>query len=213
VISQEQIQIEQIIHQLYEKTRFDKVKAFKGVAKSAFRPMQPLDFKDVALSISKEQGEHLKELIIKDGHKNIVEFGTSFGISTLFLAQGALETRGHIITTELIQSKAERAINSFKEAGVNHIIETRIGDAMETLKGHVEPIDLLLLDGWKNLYLPLFSMLEANFHTNTVIYVDNAEMAETNQFLQVVKQNSKYKLSSEGNGRVVLITIKKDNNE
>lgn len=200
--------IDATINQLFDDAKFDKLKIMKGLAKSVFRPMQPSDFKDAYLSISKEQGVELVKLIKANNLKNIVEFGTSFGISTLFLAQGALETNGHIITTELLASKAQKAIENFEAAGVNDLIEVRIGDAMETLKNHVEPIDLLLLDGWKDLYLPLFRMLEPNFHSRTLVYVDNADMSETKAFLRTISLDQKYQLQTKFDGKVVLISKK-----
>ena len=196
------------LNQLFKASKYDYFKMIKSVAKTRFRPMQPADFKDVYLSISKEQGEDLKQLIQKKNIKNIVEFGTSFGISTLFLAQGVMHTGGQIITTELIELKAKKAIENFTKAGVNELIEVRIGNALDTLKGHHEPIDLLLLDGWKDLYLPLFQMLESNFHKNTIVYVDNADMGEVQAFLRTVNQNPKYQLQSKHDGKVVLITLK-----
>ena len=208
MITSQQNQINTTISELFEDSKYDMLKMMKGAAKSVFRAMQPLDFKDAYLSISKEQGESLVKLITDNKLKNSVEFGTSFGISTLFLAQGVIETGGHIITTELIDSKAKKAIENFEKAGVSDLIEVRVGDAMETLKSHDEPIDLLLLDGWKDLYLPLFQMLEPNFHSNTFIYVDNAEMSEVKAFINVIRQNSKYQLQSQFNGKVVLITLK-----
>ena len=147
-------------------------------------------------------------MIKENNIKHIVEFGTSFGISTLFLAQGVIETGGSIITTELIESKAQKAIENFKRAGVNNLIELRIGDAMNTLKNHTEPIDLLLLDGWKDLYLPLFQMLETNFHSNSIVYVDNADMADSRSFLNTVAQNSKYQLHYQHSGKVAIIRLK-----
>ncbi|MGB3145684.1 MAG: class I SAM-dependent methyltransferase [Maribacter sp.] len=209
MIVSQQNKITATLNELFEDAKYDMLKTMKGAAKSAFRPMQPTDFKDAYLSISRKQGEDLKLLIKENNLKNIVEFGTSFGISTLFLAQGVLETEGHIITTELIESKAQKAIDNFKKAGVNDLIEVRVGDAMKTLKNHDKPIDLLLLDGWKNLYLPLFEMLESNFHANTFIYVDNAEMTDTKAFLNSISQNKTYNLQSLFGGKVVLITIKK----
>ncbi|WP_299110109.1 O-methyltransferase [uncultured Winogradskyella sp.] len=209
MITSPQNQIKTTISELFEDSKYDMLKMMKGAAKSIFRRMQPLDFKDAYLSISKEQGQGLIKLIKDNKLKNIVEFGTSFGISTLFLAQGVIETGGHIITTELIDSKAQKAIDNFKKARVSDLIDVRIGDAMETLKNHDDPIDLLLLDGWKDLYLPIFQMLESNFHSNTFIYVDNAEMAETKAFINVIRQNSKYQLKYQFGGKVVLITIKK----
>ena len=107
-------QIESTIEQLFNDSKNDHFKIMKGFAKSIFRSIQPADFKDVYLSISKEQGIELTELIVKNNLKNIVEFGTSFGISTLFLAQGVKKTNGKIISTELIESKAKRAIQNWR---------------------------------------------------------------------------------------------------
>lgn len=195
------------ITELYKDSKNDYLAMMKGVAKSIFRPIQPYDFKDAYLAISEEQGKDLVKLIKANNIKKVVEFGTSFGISTLFLAEGVMETGGSIITTELIESKAQKATENFKKAGINDLIELRVGDAMETLKNYNESIDLLLLDGWKDLYLPLFRMLEPNFHSKTVIYVDNADMAESRSFLNTVRQNSKYKLQSKYHGKVMLITL------
>ena len=206
VLHQENIKATLI--ELYNDAKNDKTRIIKGLVKSIIRPMQPEDFKHAYLSITEEQGLFLVDLIKKNKLKNIVEFGTSFGISTLFLAQGALETKGRIITTELIASKAEKAMENFKKAEVSNIIDVRIGDAMQTLQNHKAPIDLLFLDGWKDLYQPLFNMLESNFHTNTIIYVDNANMTESRAFLKEVGRNDKYTLESIFDGKVVLIRIK-----
>lgn len=203
-----QNKVSDTITELYIDSRNDKVKMMKGAVKSLLGKMQPSNFEDVYLSISSDQGEHLTKLILQHKLKNIVEFGTSFGISTLFLAQGAMETGGHIITTELLESKAKRAIENFKKAEVHDIIEVRIGDAMDTLKNHNQPVDLLLLDGWKNLYLPVFRMLEHNFHKGTYIYVDNANMAESKTFLNTIASSNKYNLVPMFNGSVVLVNLK-----
>ena len=201
-----QQQIETTISKLYKDARNDYLRMMKGAAKSIFRPLEPSDFKDAYLAISPEQGKDVAQLIKAKNIKNIVEFGTSFGISTLFLAQGVKATGGHIITTELIESKAKKAIENFKDAGVSDLIEIRIGNALETLKNHNAPIDLLLLDGWKDLYLPLFQMLEPNFQSDTIVYVDNADMTETRKFLKVVSRNSNYRLHPKFGGKAVLIS-------
>jgi len=199
--------IETLLNELIIDSKNDNIKMMKVSSKSSFRLKKPADFKDMYIPISKNQGEDLIQLIVKNKLRNIVEFGTSFGISTLFLALGAIETDGRIITTELIESKAKKAIENFNRAGVNKFIEVRVGDASETLKNHSEPVDLLVLDGWKNLYLTIFQMLEPNFHNNSIIYVDNADMLETQVFLEAIRKKSKYKLTTKDNGKVVLIYI------
>lgn len=201
-----QQQISATLEHLYQDAKHDYLKMIGGAAKSIFRPIRPADFKDAYLSISREQGEYLVRIMRENNLRNIVEFGTSFGISTLFLAKGALAVGGRIITTELIESKARKAISNFEEAGVADLIDLRIGDALATLKDHKEPIDLLLLDGWKNLYLPLFRLLEPNFHPKTLIYVDNAEMADSRTFLKEVGQDSQYRFEALFGGKAVLIS-------
>lgn len=208
MLVKEKNQIELILNQLFKDAQNDGFKIMKSFIKSAFRDIKPIDFKDAYLSISKNQGENLAQLIKDNTLKNIVEFGTSFGISTLYLAKGALETKGSIITTEIIPSKAKKAIENFKKANVLDFIEVRIGDAMQTLENHNTPIDLLFLDGWKDLYLPLFKMLESNFYKKTIIYVDNANMAVTETFLNTIRKNPKYQFTPKFNGKVVLIHLK-----
>lgn len=197
--------IDSVLNALFQDAKRDYLRMFKSAAKSVMGEFKPENFKDVYLSISREQGEGLQELIEKYGLKNMVEFGTSFGISTLFLAKGALTTGGSIITTELLESKAKKAEENFERAGVGELIEVRVGDAMETLKGHNEPIDLLLLDGWKDLYYPLFKMLEPNFHQGSFIYVDNADMNETKRFLSKIEATKEYQLQTLHGHKVVLI--------
>ncbi len=197
--------IQTTLNYLFDDAKNDNLKVIKGFAKSVFRPIQPKDFEDVYLSISRKQGEELVKLIKKHDIKNMVEFGTSFGISTLFLAEGAIATNGNIITTELLTTKAKKAVDNFEKAGVSHLIEMRTGDAMTTLKNHDQPIDLLFLDGWKDLYLPLFNMLVPNFHAQTIIYVDNADMKESKSFLNTIRQNKDYQLQSKYDEKVVLI--------
>ncbi|APA65907.1 O-methyltransferase [Maribacter sp. 1_2014MBL_MicDiv] len=193
---------------LYEDAKYDDIRIMRALTKSILGPIRPIHFKDTYLAISKKQGEDIVHLIKENRIKNVVEFGSSFGISTLYLAEGILETNGSIVTTELIDSKAKKAIENFKNAGVDHLIEMRIGDAMETLKGYAEPIDLLFLDGWKDLYLSLFLMLEPNFHSKTIVYVDNAEMHDTKRFLKAIQQTNKYHLTPKYDGKVVIIKSK-----
>lgn len=208
MITKQENKVEATLRELFNDSKYDGLKMMKGAAKSIFRPMQPSDFAEAYLSISPGQGAHLKKLIVNRNLKNVVEFGTSFGISTLFLAQGVMETGGHIITTELLESKARKARSNFKKAEVDHYIEVKVGDAMETLRSHKQRIDLLLLDGWKDLYLPLFRMLESNFHRETIIYVDNANMSDSQSFLREIANEGRYDFEYIFGDTVVLITLK-----
>ncbi|MEM6643515.1 MAG: class I SAM-dependent methyltransferase [Bacteroidota bacterium] len=202
------LKVERTLEKLLSDARNDYLRISQGLMRSFFRPAQPSDFKNAYLSISSQQGKELEQLIIENEVRNVVEFGTSFGISTLYLAHGIIETEGKIITTELLSSKAKKARENFEDADVSDLIELKVGDALETLKDHEESIDLLVLDGWKNLYLPLFQLLKPNFHENTLIYVDNADMAEASAFLAIVKQMNQYDIEERNEGKVAVLRCK-----
>jgi predicted O-methyltransferase YrrM len=105
--------------------------------------------------------------------KRIVEFGTSFGVSTIYAAAAARDTGGQVIGTELEPSKRERALANVAEAGLADVVDVRLGDALETLRDVPAPIDLVLLDGWKELYLPVLRLLEPKLRPGSIVLADN----------------------------------------
>jgi predicted O-methyltransferase YrrM len=126
------------------------------------------------IPISPEQGEFLYVTVRALGARNIVEFGTSFGISTIYLAAALKDSdSGCVISTELEPNKCRTAQKNLEEAGVAEFAEVRAGDAMETLKGLSEPVDLVLLDGWKDLYLPVLELIKPNLRPGSVVLADN----------------------------------------
>ncbi len=145
--------------------------------------------------MSREQGIRMYELILESKAKNIIEFGTSFGISTLYLGAGAKENGGKVITTELLEEKAKIAKQNFKEAKLDDYIELREGDAMQTLQDSRENIEFVLLDGWNDLYLPLLKMLEPKFKDGCIIITDNVNFSSANSFLEYVRNHKHYKSS------------------
>jgi predicted O-methyltransferase YrrM len=133
--------------------------------------------KDYALPVSRETGKLLYMLARASGAGEIVEFGTSFGLSTLHLA-AALRDNGYgrIITSEFEPSKIARARNNLAAGGLADLVEIREGDALETLaSGLPNRIDLLLLDGAKSLYMDVLGLVEGRLGAGAVIVADNAD--------------------------------------
>ena len=126
------------------------------------------------IPISQEQGEFLYLTARSQPARTIVEFGTSFGISTIYLAAALKDNGGgRVITTELQPNKCSRAQTNLEQAGVAEFADIRAGDAMETLKGLTEPVDLVLLDGWKDLYLPVLELIKPNLRPGSIVLADN----------------------------------------
>lgn len=129
----------------------------------------------------------------------IVEFGTSFGLSAIHLAAALRDNgAGHLISTELSVEKATRAAQHFREAGLSDLIELRQGDAFETLRD-VDAIDMLFLDGWKPLYLPLLKKLEPVLSSRCLIVADDtvSHVAMLAPYLSYIRDNSNGYVSCE----------------
>jgi len=131
--------------------------------------------RDAFIPVSREQGRFLYLLARAIDARRIVEFGTSFGISTLYLAAAACDNGGgRVIGTELEPAKHARAVGHLREAGLDAWAEVRLGDALQTLARDVpDPIDLLLLDGWKHLYQPILDLLAPKIRPGGLVLADN----------------------------------------
>ena len=110
------------------------------------------------IPVSKQEGELLYLLARAKNAQLIVEFGASFGVSTLYFAAAARDTQGQVITTEVHPKKCDALRESFAACEVDDVVTLFEGDARETLKQVEQPIDVLFLDGWKSLYLPVFEL-------------------------------------------------------
>ncbi|WP_454812680.1 O-methyltransferase [Labrys neptuniae] len=133
--------------------------------------------KDLPLAVSRETGLLLYMLARSCRAQTIVEFGTSFGISTLHLAAALRDNGGgRLITSEFEPSKLERARQNLAAGGLLDLVEIREGDALRTLStGLPEAIDLVLLDGAKALYPEILDLLESRLRPGALIVADNAD--------------------------------------
>ena len=140
-----------------------------------------LDFygrlKDLWLPVTRETGALLYMLARSSNAQNIVEFGTSFGISTLYLAAALRDNgEGRLITCEFEPSKVAKAKEHLAEGGLIDLVEVREGDALKTLAVDLpETIDLLLLDGAKAIYNDVLSLVESRLMPGALIIADNAD--------------------------------------
>ena len=173
---------------------FDEAEAASGVTRAAVADLSDADqvrmirsktdyrelygrLKDAPLPVSRETGTLLYMLARSSGARTIVEFGTSFGISTLHLAAGLRDNGGgRLITSEFEPSKAARARKNLIAGGLFDLVEIREGDALQTLRADLpDTIDLVLLDGAKALYPDILDLLEDRLGPGAIIVADNAD--------------------------------------
>jgi predicted O-methyltransferase YrrM len=133
--------------------------------------------KEFHLAVSPDTGRVLYMLARACKARAIVEFGTSFGISTLHLAAALRDNGGgRLISTEFETSKIAKARRNIAAAALSDLVEIRAGDALQTLATDLpEHIDLVLLDGAKPLYPQILTLLEPRLRPGAMIVADNAD--------------------------------------
>jgi predicted O-methyltransferase YrrM len=145
-------------------------------------------FADAYIPISAEAGKLLYALVRAARPQTVVEFGTSFGISTIYLAAALTDNgAGRVLSTELSQRKVEAATANLAEAGVGGAVTILAGDALETLADVPGPVGLVLLDGWKDLCLPVLRLLEPRLAPGALVVADDITFASMGEYLDYVR--------------------------
>jgi predicted O-methyltransferase YrrM len=132
---------------------------------------------DAFIPVSADAGRLLYVVARGAAPGTIVEFGTSFGISTIYLAAAVRDRgAGRVITTEMHPGKAERARGYIAAAGLADLVDLRVGDALETLKDVTSGVSMAFLDGWKDLYLPFLKMIESALQPGGIVVADDLDL-------------------------------------
>lgn len=133
--------------------------------------------KDLYLAVSPETARLLYLLARATRARHIVEFGTSFALSTIHLAAALRDNGGgRLIGSEMEPTKVARARDHLRIAGLDDLVEIREGDALETLARDLpDAIDLVLLDGHKPLYPRVLDLVAPRLRAGACLVADNAD--------------------------------------
>ncbi len=135
-------------------------------------------FRDKMVALEKDKAEYCYALCRALGAKRVVEAGTSFGVSTLYLAAAVRDNGGGtVIATEYEPSKAKVARANFAAAGLSEYIDLREGDLAQTLKVIGGPVDFMLLDIWTDAVMPAVRNVSPHLRVGAIIIADNTIQA------------------------------------
>lgn len=140
-------------------------------------PRQFLGDKLVALDADKARLCYL--LCRAHGVTRVVEVGTSFGVSTIYLAAAVRENlesstgSGAVIGTEWEPAKVAAARNNIGRVGLSDIVEIREGDVRETLRDVGGPVDFVLMDIWVPMAAPALKLLIPQLRRGAIVIADN----------------------------------------
>jgi predicted O-methyltransferase YrrM len=177
-----------IINRLFANAKLDAERR-QGISPSDYAIEERADaFQNFYLSVAPDSGRLLYSLVRAVKPTTIVEYGMSYGISTLHLAAAVRDNRtGHIITTEMSSHKIAAARATFAEAGVSDLITILEGDARATLKTVSGPVEFVHLDGWPDLDLVVMKILEPVLATGALIVGDNVNLDPNHAYLNYVR--------------------------
>lgn len=141
------------------------------------------------LAVSASEGDILYFLVRLLRPRNVVEFGSSHGISTIYLAAGLRDNGGgHLVTTEIRAAKVAATRKNLTRAGLIEVVEIRLGDARESLEEIDGLVDLVFLDGRNDLYLDVLRVLEPHLSERAVIIADlSPDDPDLTQYLEYVR--------------------------
>lgn len=128
---------------------------------------------ELLISVGPDTGQLLDILARSAGAQSILEIGTSYGYSTVWLAMAARATGGRVVSLELAPHKANHAQEQLNRAGLGDRVEFVVGDALQSLRQRPGPWDLVLIDLWKDLYIPCFDLVRPGLSPGAILVADN----------------------------------------
>ncbi|MBD1546226.1 O-methyltransferase [Roseibium aggregatum] len=131
------------------------------------------DGRERFMPVGPETGQLLAVLARSLEAPRILELGTSFGYSTLWLAAAARTAGGRVTTIELYEEKSAFARQMLDKADLADVVDFLVGDALDILRDLSGPWDFVLIDHWKDLYLPSYELLRPELAPGAILVADN----------------------------------------
>jgi predicted O-methyltransferase YrrM len=134
------------------------------------QPQSPLNRR--RYSTEQETGRLINILARSQRAPKILELGTSFGYSTIWLADAARAAGGRLTTIELHDYKSQYARDMSTQAGLAAYVDFQIGNAVVLIKDLRFKPDFVLIDVWKNLYEPCLEAVYPKLNAGAIIVAD-----------------------------------------
>jgi len=175
--------------------------------------LKHLSFRHGGINVPAADGRLLYDLILENGYKKGLEIGTSNGYSTLWIGLAFKKTGGHVITLEIDEDRGIEARENFKKAGLDNIIEGRIGDALKEIPKIDEEFDFVFIDAWKPDYKKYLDLVYPKLKKGGMITAHNVtgQGRQMSDFLDAINNDPNLETRIDHSSRSgISISIKKN---
>lgn len=128
---------------------------------------------DLLVGVGRPTGLFLNLVARECNARSMLELGTSAGYSTIWLADAARATGGRVLTVDSVAAKQRRARSALDRAGLLAFVDWHHGDAIDFLTTTAATFDFVLIDLWKELYIPCLDALLPHLRPGAMVIADN----------------------------------------
>lgn len=159
---------------------------------------------ELLITVGPIVGSLMNRLIVGVGAKSILELGTCYGGSTIWLADAARETGGRVVSLDIAANKQAYAREMLERADLADYVDLVTGDAVEVIGRLTGPFDFVLVDLWKDLYVPCLEAFYPKLAPGALIVADNMTFppeaqAEVKEYRKAIR--------AKGNIETVMIPV------
>lgn len=151
--------------------------------------------KGFSLAIDPAQGRLLYSLVLANKPNVVIEYGTSFGISSLYIAQALKKNNiGKLYGSEIESEKIDVAKRNLEQCHLESLVDIKQGDVLQTFKSFEHTIDMIFMDGFPKLNYDILKMLEPKMAPGCMIVTDDVYLfgKEMKQYLNYLSTSAMY---------------------
>jgi predicted O-methyltransferase YrrM len=141
-------------------------------------------------NVERETGRWLALLVRATNARELLEIGSSNGVSTIWLAAAARQNGGRVTGTEILPERAAEANCNLAEAGLDAVAKVVAGDARATVASLSGPFDLVFIDAEKEDYVAHFEAVVGHLRPGGLILADNVTSHDLSVYQAMLRERS-----------------------
>jgi predicted O-methyltransferase YrrM len=163
------VKVQSVLDEYEQRAKIESQRMQESAARGDFLANRDA----LLLPIGPATGTLVNVLVKESKAKRILEFGTSYGYSSVWLGEAARAIGGKVTTLEIHPDKAKYARSMWSKAGIAEYVDCIVGDAQASVAALPGPFDFVLVDLWKELYVPCFELVYPKLAPGALIVADN----------------------------------------